>query len=36
MSWMDHRAQRHQAFGLVLLVLMILLFIMLRRLWSGA
>jgi hypothetical protein len=33
---MDHHAQRQQAFGLVLIVLIILLFVVLRRLWSGA
>lgn len=36
MSWMDDHAQRQQAFGLALIVLLILLFILLRRLWSGA
>lgn len=36
MSWMNHRAQRRQAFGLVLIALIILLFTVLRRLWSGA
>lgn len=36
MRWMDHHAQRQQTFGLALIVLLILLFIVLRRLWSGA
>lgn len=36
MSWMDHHAQRKQTFGLALIVVIILLFIVLRRLWSGA
>jgi hypothetical protein len=36
MSCMDHRAQRQQAFGLALIVILILLFIVLRRFWSGA
>jgi hypothetical protein len=35
MSWMDDHAQRRQAFGLALIVLLILLFVLLRRLWSG-
>jgi hypothetical protein len=33
---MDNRAQRQQALGLALIVLVILLFMVLRRLWSGA
>jgi hypothetical protein len=34
MSAMD--AQRQQALGLALLALLILLFVLLRRFWSGA
>jgi hypothetical protein len=32
---MEPGAQRQQAFGLALIVLLILLFIALRRFWSG-
>lgn len=33
---MDRHVQRREAFGLALIVLIILLFVVLRRLWSGA
>jgi hypothetical protein len=33
---MDNRAQRQQVIGLALIALLILLFIMLRSLWSRA
>lgn len=36
MKRMDHHAQRREAAGLALIALLILLFILLRRLWSGA
>jgi hypothetical protein len=36
MMGMDNRAQRQQVIGLALIVLAVLLFLVLRRLWSPA
>jgi hypothetical protein len=33
---MDDRAQRQQVLGLALIAVLILLFLVLRRFWSGA